>query len=394
MVDGGLFGGAAGNASPIKPNRAKLRQAVTLCLVFGCGVLASPLGAGGQEAAVAPSPSAAVSGEKTPSSADTNDVKAVAAQAEATETPAPGEVTTGVYINDIQELDFRTNSYAVDLYVWFRWSKSDATPNKTLEFMNRFAPDDHVRDNLYDEPKSMPDGSRYAIIRNQGRFSSKFVLERYPFDQQELRILFEDTVASTADQIYVPDKVSVSINPAVTLPGFKIGKPRLEIVDNGYPTNFGDLTSSGTETYSRGVVTVPVTRPITALSVKTFVPVFLIILCASLVFFVRPYFVDGRIGLGITALLTLVALQLSGGSSLPEVDYLMLIDKVYLVSYSFIILALVRVVATSWVGKTEDNERAIARGDKIFGIVLMLSYIFALSAIAYFGLAGLIGSGT
>ncbi|MEQ1576837.1 MAG: hypothetical protein ABL894_04220, partial [Hyphomicrobium sp.] len=286
------------------------------------------------------------------------------------------------------------NSYAVDLYVWFRWSKGDATPNKTLEFMNRFAPDDHVRDNLYDEPKSMPDGSHYSIIRNQGRFSSKFVLERYPFDQQELRILFEDTVASTADQIYVPDKVSVSINPAVTLPGFKIGKPRLEIVDNGYPTNFGDLTSSGTETYSRGVVTVPVTRPITALSVKTFVPVFLIILCASLVFFVRPYFVDGRIGLGITALLTLVALQLSGGSSLPEVDYLMLIDKVYLVSYAFIILALVRVVATSWVGKTEDNERAIARGDKIFGIVLMLSYIFALSAIAYFGLAGLIGSWT
>jgi hypothetical protein len=27
----------------------------------------------------------------------------------------------GAYINDIQELDFKTNSYAIDLYVWFRW---------------------------------------------------------------------------------------------------------------------------------------------------------------------------------------------------------------------------------------------------------------------------------
>jgi hypothetical protein len=30
-------------------------------------------------------------------------------------------VTVGAYINDIQHLDFKTNSYAVDLYFWFRW---------------------------------------------------------------------------------------------------------------------------------------------------------------------------------------------------------------------------------------------------------------------------------
>ena len=81
----------------------------------------------------------------------------------------------------------------------------------------------------------------------------------------------------------------------------------------------------------------------------------------------------------------------SGANPLPhckdvmpfKANYLMLIDKVYLVSYAFIILALVRVVATSWVGKTEDNERLIARGDKMFGVGLMLSYFAALGAIAY-----------
>lgn len=318
------------------------------------------------------------------------DTGAVEAQAEAASAPAPGQVITGIYINDIQEIDFRTNSYAADLYVWFRWNKADISPNKTLEFMNRFAPTDHVRDNLYEEPKVMPDGSRYAIIRNQGRFSTKFQLERFPFDQQDLRVIFEDTVATSVDQVYVPDTTPVTMNPAITLPGFKIGAPRLEFVGNIYPTNFGDTTVTSADAYSRGVITVPIARPLTALSVKTFVPVILIILCASLVFFVRPYFVDGRIGLGITALLTLVALQLSGGSSLPEVDYLMMIDKVYLVSYAFIILALVRVVATSWVGKTEDNERAIARGDKVFGLLLMTSYIVALGLIAYFGLDGFV----
>jgi len=340
-----------------------------------------PSAARAQEPA-APPPEAAA-----PSEATAPQLKAVEQHVEATAPPAPGEVTTGVYINDIQELDFRTNSFAADLYVWFRWNKADATPHKSLEFMNRFAPSDHVRDNLYEEPKEMPDGSRYSIIRNQGRFSSKFQLEKYPFDQQELRIVFEDSVSTAADQVYVPDKIAVTINPAVTLPGFKIGTPGLAVAANAYPTNFGDLTSSGLETYSRGVVSVPVSRPLTALSVKTFVPVFLIILCTALVFFVRPFFVDGRIGLGITALLTLVALQLSGGSSLPEVDYLMMLDKVYMVSYGFIILTLVRVVSTSWVGKAEDNERAVARGDKIYGSLLILAYAGALAAIGYVGLA-------
>ena len=46
---------------------------------------------------------------------------AVAEPAAAQPTPeAPTKVVIGAYINDIQELDFKTNSYAIDLYVWFR----------------------------------------------------------------------------------------------------------------------------------------------------------------------------------------------------------------------------------------------------------------------------------
>ena len=37
------------------------------------------------------------------------------------------KVVVGAYINDIQELDFKTNSYAIDLYVWFRWKGADST---------------------------------------------------------------------------------------------------------------------------------------------------------------------------------------------------------------------------------------------------------------------------
>jgi curli biogenesis system outer membrane secretion channel CsgG len=108
-------------------------------------------------------------------SARSEPAPAVAAQP----TPeAPVKVVVGAYVNDIQELDFKTNSYAIDLYVWFRWKGADLDPSKTMEFMNRYASDANLRDDLDDKPQAMPDGSLYSIIRYQGQFSTKFQLEK------------------------------------------------------------------------------------------------------------------------------------------------------------------------------------------------------------------------
>jgi len=309
--------------------------------------------------------------------------------AAAAEENRPAKVIVGAYINDIQELDFKTNNYAIDLYVWFRWKGGDANPSKTMEFMNRFASDDNRRDELYDEPQVMPDGSRYDIIRYQGRFSTKFPLEKYPFDTQYLTITMEDTLAGADAQIYVPDAEGggVTINPSITLPGFTVGKPEVRVVSKPYPTNFGDLSEPEATDYSRLTLSIPVSRPVVAMAIKTFVPIVLIVICAALVFFVRPRYVEARIGLGITALLTLVALQITSGASLPDVDYLMMIDKIYLLAYLFIIVALVRIVATSWGTSDEKSEVAISRADRVWVAALVGLYAAANVAVAWSALA-------
>ncbi len=290
----------------------------------------------------------------------------------------PQQVIVGAYVNDIQQLDFKTNNYIIDLYVWFRWRSPDTDPSKSVEFMNRFASDNNRRDELTDTPEAMPDGSRYAIIRYQGLFAAKFPLEAYPFDTQVLNVIMEDTLAGAREQVYVADgKHPVIIDPVITLPGFKVGKPTMRIITNTYPTNFGDLSAPKAEPYSRIVISVPVTRPVIAMSLKTFVPILLIVVCASLVYFVRPRYVEGRIGLGITALLTLVALQLTATSGLPDVDYLMMLDKVFLLAYLFIIIALARVVATSWRGAEPDAETAIKHADRRWAAAVLGIYLVA-----------------
>src|SRR5262249_6256075 len=159
---------------------------------------------------------------------------------------------------------------------------------------NRYAPNDDVRTDLYDKPKEMPDGSLYSIIRHQGQFSTKFALEKYPFDTQSLLVMMEDSVSGAATQIYRQDREGVTINPDITLPGFKVGKPVMTIVVNSYPTDFGDLADPDVD-YSRIILSIPVSRPTVAMSLKAFVPIGLIVICAALVFFVRPHYVEGRI---------------------------------------------------------------------------------------------------
>ncbi len=314
--------------------------------------------------------------------------RAVIEAIEAAPSPGPEQVIIGAYINDIQQIDFKANNYIVDLYVWFRWKDPELDPSKTMEFMNRFASDSNLREDLYEEPQKMPDGTLYAIIRYQGLFSTKFSLETYPFDMQYLRIVMEDTVSGVHRQIYVPDRdVGVTMNPDVTLPGFTVGAPTWKITDNTYPTDFGDLGQKEAEIYSRVVLTVPVTRPALAMSLKTFVPILLIVACASFVFFVRPRFVEGRIGLGITALLTLVALQLTATSALPDVDYLTMLDKMFLLAYLFIIITLGRVVLTSWRGTDARAERAIARGDHTWAAMLITTYLLMNLAIIWLALS-------
>lgn len=291
---------------------------------------------------------------------------------------SPTEVLLGAYINDIQQIDFKTNNYIIDLYVWFRWNNPDLDPSRTMEFMNRFASDDNRRDDLYDEPQKMPGGSLYAIVRYQGLFSTKFHLGNYPFDTQYLKVLMEDTVSGTGRQIYAPDGTkSVAMNPDITLPGFSVGEPRMQVIENTYPTNFGDLSQPKAETYSRIVLEIPVSRSALPLSLKTFMPILLIVACSSFVFFIRPRYVEGRLGLGITALLTLVALQLTTGASLPDVDYLTMLDKMFLLAYLFIILTLGRVVLTSWHGTDKKAETAVTRGDHVWAAMLLAAYLTA-----------------
>ena len=316
--------------------------------------------------------------ETTPETAVTEAVEAA--------TPAgPREVIVGVYVNDIQQLDLQTHSYVMDFYVWLRWTDPDANPSATLEYMNPYQLWGHIPTPLYEEPQDLPDGSKYMAIRYQGQFNSKLPLEKYPFDNQNLIVEFEDNSVGASTQIFVPDENPITLNPEMTLPGYLIGTPVLTVSSKPYPTNFGDTSLTELEPYSRVTFSVPVHRPWVTYSIKVILPIFLVVACAGLVFFIQPTYVEGRLGMGISALLTLVVLQLTTNSQLPEVDYLMMIDMLYFAAYLYVVLVLAQAVRTTWIAHEDEVASAVAQDRRAFKLTTG-AYVVATIAVLFFSL--------
>ncbi len=258
----------------------------------------------------------------------------------------PVGVVVGVYVNDVQTLNLREHSYAMDLYIWFRWNGLDFDPAETIEMTNPNELWGHVSAPQYEAPFELPTGEMYQVLRVQGRFSHKFFFNNYPYDRQTLVAEFEDSIHEVNRLRFTADQNPVSLHPNLTLPGFRIGQPRLVVEDFQYPTSFGDTRQTTPDSYSRVRIEIPIHRPLVTSTLKMLLPVLCVVFGASLMLRLRVTLIDARLGIGITALLTVVAIQLAANDTMPNVDYLVLMDKIHLAAYAYVLMGLGVVLAT------------------------------------------------
>lgn len=285
-------------------------------------------------------------------------------------------------------IDLAADSFTIDFYLWFRWRNDTADPADSIEAMNSNGMENTTTSQtggvagkpLYDAPLAMPDGSKYMVFRYQGVFSKKMNLEKYPFDQQNLEVIFEDQSQDTRQLEFVPDSTPVKISPAVTMPGYEIGTPTMIVTPHHYPTNFGDLTAPPDVDYSRIIITVPVSRDPLPYLVKIILPIMIVVLITSLIYILPARMEDARTGIGVTAMLTIVALQWTTDSNLPSVEYLMMLDLIYIVSLLYVLLAMGYTVLASRRNAHEVEQAHTRSVDRRMGIVSLVGYVVLIAA--------------
>ncbi|MBJ7471070.1 MAG: hypothetical protein JHD16_07185, partial [Solirubrobacteraceae bacterium] len=235
----------------------------------------------------------------------------------ATSDGKPRKVAVGFYAMTIQGLDQQDNSYYADFYFWLRW-RGSGDPSATVEFMNNVERWGLTQTPVYEEPKKLPSGEFTQQFHVQGKFFAPLDLSDYPLDDHELPIQIEDTSADDTSQVYVLDTAQTGLDPAVRIPGWKIDGIRLATEEHRYRTTFGESVTPDKSNFARATFAIKIDRPTNFFLLKLFLPLVIVILVAVSTLLVNPAQADIRLAAPVTALLTLVFLQQSYSSTLPE----------------------------------------------------------------------------
>jgi hypothetical protein len=291
-------------------------------------------------------------------------------------------ITVGLYLQNIPEIDIKTNSFAAELYLWFRWS-GDYDPTHTFQITNAVNVSELTQIPIYTDAAGaataelLPGGEKLQVFHIYGRFGHPFPLARYPFDNHEITLSIEDSKRRLGELVHDIDVKGSAIRPDLTVPGWTLSELHAALGQTQFATTFGDTRSDvRNERYSRVDFTVHIDRPVVGIVSKTVIPIALILLITFGAFFCQAADIDARLCLTITALISAVALQITAATELPPTGSLLLLDKIYILSYATILAVTFCCIAANRLVHAEQPERA-ARLDR---------WAFRIIGTGYFGL--------
>ncbi len=289
--------------------------------------------------------------------------------------PFAQKVYTGIYLMNIYDLNINEFSFYADFYIWFRW-KGDRDP-MNIEFVNAIEKWGFTVENFHDTTQLLQDGWNYNGMRVEGRFYHSFLLDRFPLDRHPLDIRIENIVFPKDSLVYLPDTSKTLFRKEFIVPGWEIQSARIDSHANFYNTNFGEPGRSGS-TFNNFTFYLTIGRPFSYFTLKLMLPLLVVILASLGSLLIHPSYMDARTSLPIGGLLSCVFLQQSYSNALPDVGDMVLMDKVYLLSYILIAAIMLRIIIVGNVfakGKSGNADRLCKR-DRRLSFWFLLTYLF------------------
>ena len=273
------------------------------------------------------------------------------------------KVKVGLFVLDIMEVKDALQQYRIHFRIQEQWQDSRLKKNAEgkslagcdvpldniwhphLAFINNV----RLIKQLGDLVRIGQNGQVTYIQRYIGTMSSRFNLQDFPLDTQHLSII--------ATSIYGPRELSIIKDQDnsgrlkdFSLDGWSITGERVETGVYRIEPLKRDL--------SKIVFSIKAERMSAYYVWKIMVPISLIVMMASTVFWIDPKQMGPQLGVATATIFTLVAFQLGLGRLLPKVPYLTRMDLFLLFSTVLIFLVLAEVLWTCHLANTGYIERA------------------------------------
>lgn len=250
----------------------------------------------------------------------------------------------GFNLTSIPEIDERAENFTAVCYLRLRWRDpalapadgkrrmwlSDAALEKADEFGRpaiSFVNETAAAETKHVAVTIQPDGTVEYDREFEVTLRSEFDLRSFPFDHQTLEIQIE-SFAFTADELRLEPAPGQMKRGRLRLPQWEVGELRWStaLVEDEIEK----------EKYHRLTVSLDIDRKPGFYFWQVFVPLFILILIASTVFFLPAEDLADRITVITTSLLTAVALSYTVRTDLPKISYLTIVDRLFVTTYAFL----------------------------------------------------------
>jgi hypothetical protein len=281
----------------------------------------------------------------------------------------PDTVSVGIYITSIHNIDFKQKEFTVTFWLWLKYQ------NPELDFVNNLEiPNAKTVDKSFSTLDTVG-GRIYLQMKIQAVIKDSWRINNFPFDEQKLRISFENSQFDASSLVFVPDTLGDHFDSRFTLRGWNIDSCIITAGKRVYKTAFGseDVVKQETE-YSAFRVRLSVTRDTGGLFLKIFLGMYLAFLISYICFYIHSDSMDSRFGLSVGALFAVVGNKYIIDSSLPESSSFTLVDALHGLTLLYILL-IVAANAYSLRLIKEGKLRQSINMDNRTAIVLLVTYI-------------------
>jgi hypothetical protein len=303
----------------------------------------------------------------------------------------PTQISIGIWIVDISNIDSAQQNFTADVVVVLRWKDARLAHTGTgvahhaLEQI--WTPRVGIANETSSVVRKLPelaeveaDGTVLCRQRYLGSFTQPLRLHSFPFDRQTFRIQFVAVRYQSNEVVFAPDEnwihegiqQAAGISQSITLPDWTLEKWEAK----------ADVYALTPRTQLSGYVfEFSASRNVQYYIWKIILPLILIVMMSWCVFWTDPTNSSTQFNIAVTSVLTLIAYRFAIDSQLPRLPYMTRLDLFFLVSTLLVFFSLIEVLITTIL----ENNQQKARAKKIDRYCrFVVPAIFLIASIAIF----------
>src|SRR6266480_1267736 len=298
----------------------------------------------------------------------------------------PTQISVGIWVADISNIDSAQQNFTAELAVVLRWK--DSRLAHTGKGIVRYPLEQiwHPRVAVVNETNSVsrkfpeavevePDGTVNYRQRYAGAFTQPLRLQSFPFDRQTFRFQLVAVRYRPNEVLFVPDQDWIrnglrqagGVAPSITLPDWTLEKWETKPLTYALAPGFE---------YSSYAFEFTASRNVQHYIWKVILPLIFIVAMSWSVFWVAATEVGPQLSVATTSMLTLIAYRFAIDHQLPVLPYTTSLDTFVLMITVLVFFSFIEVLLTT-IFEAKHRNKPTIRIDRYYRVIFPLIFVIA-----------------